>query len=130
MDNVGTDSEQLLNEYASHRSEAAFAEIVERHVDLVYGTARRIGNGDAHFAADVTQVVFRDLAAKSTQVARQGFVAGWLYRHCCFVAWKLIRTDQRRQKREQAAMELTENNPNDSSIDPADLHRFLDQAMA
>jgi len=33
---------ELLERYAEHKSDAAFAEIVERHVDLVFGTALRL----------------------------------------------------------------------------------------
>jgi len=35
---------QLLREYASHRSEQAFSELVRRHVDFVYSTALRLVN--------------------------------------------------------------------------------------
>ena len=41
MVNDQTDS-QLLCAYAERRSEAAFAELVRRHVDLVYSAALRM----------------------------------------------------------------------------------------
>jgi len=41
-----TDDAELLRRYATDRSEAAFAELVRRHVDLVYSTALRQMGGD------------------------------------------------------------------------------------
>ena len=46
------DDASLLRAYADQKSEAAFAELVRRHIDLVYGAALRRTGGDAHAAAD------------------------------------------------------------------------------
>ena len=45
-----TDSQQLLADYAANGSERAFQELVARYVDLVYSTAIRLVDGDAHRA--------------------------------------------------------------------------------
>lgn len=99
-------SEQLLREYAQTKSEAAFAEIVRRHVDLVYGSALRLLREPAA-AEDVTQTTFAELALTAKQFAPGMAVAGWLYRHACFTALKTLRGDRRRQSREIAASTMT-----------------------
>jgi len=52
-----TDDLILLREYAQSNSEAAFATIVSRYVNLVYSVALR-QVGDSHMAEEVTQAVF------------------------------------------------------------------------
>jgi DNA-directed RNA polymerase specialized sigma24 family protein len=56
------DDLELLRRYAEEHSEAAFSEIVRRHLNLVYSAALRIVGGGAHMAEDVAQIVFGDLA--------------------------------------------------------------------
>ena len=75
-------SEQLLRSYADEKCERAFAELVERHINVVYGAALRQVRGDADLARDIVQSVFTDLARKGSRVS--GSVGGWLYRHTCF----------------------------------------------
>ncbi len=38
---MSTDDQQLIRDYAAEGSQAAFATLVSRHVDLVYSAARR-----------------------------------------------------------------------------------------
>lgn len=102
------DDLQLLRRYASDGSEAAFRELVERHVNLVYSTAlRRVGN-DAHLAQDVSQLVFTDFARKAPMLPRNVVLAGWLHRATRFAAAQLMRSNQRRQRREQEALAMNE----------------------
>ena len=101
-----TDDGQLLQQYTRERSESAFGELVTRHIDLVYSVALRVAGGDSHLAQDVTQTVFLDLARKPGSVPRDAVLAGWLHRHAWFTAAKMVRTERRRQIREQTAMEM------------------------
>jgi RNA polymerase sigma factor (sigma-70 family) len=101
-----TDDEQLLQQYRREGSESAFGELVTRHIDLVYSAALRVAGGDSHLAQDVTQTVFVDLARKARSLPRDVILAGWLYRHAWFTAAKMVRTERRRQTREQTAMEM------------------------
>lgn len=64
MNSTSSDSE-LLCRYAGEKSEAAFAELVRRYLDLVYSAALRQLRGDPHRAQDVAQVVFAALARKA-----------------------------------------------------------------
>ena len=66
--NAQTD-QQLLRDYAGSHSEAAFGELVRRHIDLVYSAALRMVC-DSHQAEDVTQGVFVALAQNARQSAR------------------------------------------------------------
>ena len=98
--NMTPDSE-LLRRYADTRSEEAFAELVRRHVNLVYSAALRQVNGDVHLAQDVAQTVFTDLARKAVSLLRRSTLTGWLYTSAHFAAAKAVRTEQRRHAREQ-----------------------------
>lgn len=51
------DDAVLLHRYAAERDESAFAELVQRHLPLVYGAALRQLNGATHRAEEVTQAV-------------------------------------------------------------------------
>src|SRR5690348_15191462 len=100
------DTQQLLAEYVSHGSDAAFRELVNRYINLVYSAAIRLVNGDAHLAQDVAQTVFADLARKASSLSKETMLGGWLHRHTCFVAANLMRRERRRQSRERQAAEM------------------------
>ena len=95
---------ELLRRYAGTKSEEAFAELVRRHVNLVYSAALRQVNGDAHLAQDVAQTVFTDLARKAASLARRATLTGWLYTSAHFAAAKIVRTENRRRDREEKFM--------------------------
>jgi RNA polymerase sigma factor (sigma-70 family) len=100
---VRTEDAELLNRYAAEQSEAAFAELTRRHVDLVHSAAVRLMNGDLHAAQDVTQQVFTEVARQAKRLARHPALVGWLYTTTRQMASRMNRTVQRRQAREQEA---------------------------
>ncbi|MEI9961544.1 MAG: sigma factor [Limisphaerales bacterium] len=103
-----TPDNELLRHYAKTNSQDAFAELVKRHVNLVYSAALRQINGDEHLAKDIAQSVFTDLARKAASLSRRESLTGWLYTSTHFSAAKMIRTEQRRHAREQEAHTMRE----------------------
>ncbi len=51
-----TDDAELLRQYVEARSEGAFAELVQRHLPMVYSAALRQVGGDAELAKNVAQI--------------------------------------------------------------------------
>jgi DNA-directed RNA polymerase specialized sigma24 family protein len=90
---------ELLRRYAEEGCEDAFAELVGRHIDLVYHAALRQLGGDAHRAKDVSQAVFALVARKAHALSRHGALAGWLHTTTRLTARRVIRNEQRRLAR-------------------------------
>ncbi|MGC4073737.1 MAG: TonB family protein [Nibricoccus sp.] len=102
------DDAELLRCYAAERSEEAFAELVRRHIGLVYQAAARQLGGDTHLAQDVAQAVFTDLARKAGSLQGHRVLAGWLYTSTRYAAAQVVRAEQRRRKREAEAHRMNE----------------------
>jgi RNA polymerase sigma factor (sigma-70 family) len=123
------DDAELLRRFAEERSETAFAELVQRRLDLVYSIALRTTGGDAHRAQDAAQRVFIDLARKATALAHRPALTGWLYRSAQFAARDLMRAERRRHAREAAAHAM--NSPaGDHDPTWSDIRPMLDEILA
>ena len=106
-----TDDLILLREYARNNSEAAFATIVSRYVNLVYSVALR-QVCDPHMAEEVTQAVFVILARKADSLGDKTILPGWLCRTARYASANARTTQRRRQLREQEAyMQKISNAP-------------------
>lgn len=117
----------LLREFLDHRSEAAFATLVQRHLGLVYGVALR-ELGDAHLAQDVSQAVFVLLTRKAEAFDSRLILPGWLHRTAVFLA-RRVRRDQVQRVRLEREM-LPMMNPPDSDHAPWEvLAPHLDDAL-
>jgi RNA polymerase sigma factor (sigma-70 family) len=119
----------LARKYAAGDSEPAFAELVRRHINLVYSVALRCV-GNAADAQDVTQAVFIILAQKAAGLRERTVLTGWLYETTRFTALRFLRTKNRRQFREQEAyMQSTLDESNPDSVWQR-LAPLLEDAMA
>jgi RNA polymerase sigma factor (sigma-70 family) len=121
----------LLRRYAEEKSEAAFAVLVRRHLDLVYSVALRQVGGSTHLAEEVAQVVFAALARKAGALARRPVLGGWLYRTAQFTAVDVVRAESRRRARETEALHMQDQAMNGGGdVDWEKLRPVLDGAMA
>ena len=105
---------ELVRQFARENSEAAFTELVRRHLNLVYSVALRWA-GNAGDAQDVTQAVFIILARKAASLREKTLLTGWLYETTRFTAARLLRTNARRHAREQEAFMQSTLNESDLS---------------
>ena len=99
------DDWQLLRSYACNDSQDAFAEIVSRHVNLVYSAALRQVR-ETELARDVTQLVFANLARRAKSLKPKGTLGGWLYRDASLTSREILRRERRRVVREQEAVAM------------------------
>jgi RNA polymerase sigma factor (sigma-70 family) len=123
-----TPDSELLRRFAKTNSEDTFAELVKRHMNLVYSAALRQVGGDTHLAQDVAQTVFTDLARKASSLSHRETLTGWLYTSAHFAAAKIARTENRRHDREGKFM----REPIHETVPEADWEKLrptLDEVM-
>src|SRR5262245_1599695 len=121
---------ELLRDYRRNNSEAAFTELAQRHVNLVYSAALR-HVGIAADAEEITQAVFVILARKAAGLRPDVILEAWLYETTRFTALGFLRGERRRQFREQEAY-MQSTIQESGSTDPVwnQLAPLLDEAMA
>src|SRR5688572_22140618 len=120
----------LLEAFAATRDQQAFASLVNRYIQLVYGCARR-QVGDAHLAEDATQAVFILLARRARSIDA-ATLPGWLVRTTRFVARDLLKQERRRRARERSAGKAMEMNAacSDTSSEWKEIAPVLDDGLA
>jgi uncharacterized protein (TIGR03435 family) len=96
------DDHELLADYTRTGSEAAFAVLIARYVNLVHSAAWRF-TGNPHHAEEITQAVFIILARKAGGLRRGTVLSGWLYQTARLTAANFVKGEIRRQRREQEA---------------------------
>ena len=105
----------LLREYATENSEAAFSTLVQRKIDLVHSAAVRQVR-DAALAEDITQTVFIALATKASSFRSGANISAWLYRATQFATANVLKSKRRREKREKTAAEMETLTSDDDRI--------------
>ena len=125
-----SDSE-LLRAYcrSNSDSEAAFAELVRRHLDAVYSSASRRLRGDAAGAADLTQMVFSELARKAGSLVQHPALIAWLFTTTRQMAHRKLRDEVRRRRRELEASAQKAATHETSDPDWCQVSPILDSAL-
>ena len=118
------DDHDLLALYARESSELAFSALVSRYLNLVYSVALR-KTADAGAAEEIAQAVFIVLAKKAGGLSRRVVLSGWLYHTTRLTAANYVRSEIRRQKREQEAFMQIDDAETWQNIAP-----LLEDAMA
>lgn len=118
--------QDLLSKFVRERSQEAFAEIVRRHIDTVYASARRQVR-DAQLADDVTQAVFIVLMRKAKSLRPEVPLIGWLLKTTYFASRDALKAEMRRRKYEQRAAAM-QNETQQTTI--PDISPDLDIAIA
>jgi RNA polymerase sigma factor (sigma-70 family) len=120
---------EQLQRFSREGEQSAFAEVVRRHLDLVFGTAMRKVE-DAGGAEEIAQNVFAALARKAWQFAPDDSLPARLHKTALLESKAWLRGELRRRRREQTAAELgtTMNSPEKQPAFQA-LVPLLDEAL-
>lgn len=116
--------QQLLNRYQHQHDADAFAEIVARHGQLVYATARRLVPADAE---DIAQAVLLLLSQQAGPICSQPSLAGWLYQATRYCARNVVKMRRRREHHEREAATMQSEA---QSVEGTDLRESLDDGLA
>jgi RNA polymerase sigma factor (sigma-70 family) len=117
---------ELLARYTRQHAEDAFAELVRRHLGLVYSAALRQVRSP-QLAEEVGQSVFTDLARSAAKLKPDTVLTAWLYQITRRTAIDVVRREASRQLREQIATEM--NAMNATTADWTHIEPLLDEAM-
>ena len=123
-----TDDSALLRDYCQNQSPDAFAELVTRHINLVYSVALRYV-GNPHHAEEITQAVFIILAKKASSLRHDKALSSWLFQATHLTANNFIRSETRRHRREQEAYMQSISDPPETAV-WKEIAPLLDTAVA
>ncbi len=117
------DEMNLLRKWTANRDRQALGELIRRHIDFVYATARRQVR-DAHLAEDVTQAVFILLLQKAHRIKNEAAMTSWLFTTTRFAAANALKVLRRRRYYENHATQHADHEQTDDES-----LALLDQAI-
>lgn len=117
---------QFAREPRTPSGQDAFTTLVNRHLGLVYSAALRQVRSP-HLAEEVSQSVFTNLARHATKLAPDTVLTAWLYQVTRHTAIDVVRSEARRQAREQISLQMSAIN--ESTTDWTHIEPLLDEAM-
>ncbi len=121
------DDHTLLSRFAKAKDEAAFTELVRRHLDLVYGVCLR-RTGSRSLAEELVQNVFASLARKAGSLKPEVLVVGWLHRAAHLESLSAFRSESSRLRKMKNYMDhLSDFDPEPDRF--REISPFLDQAL-
>lgn len=122
------DDNALLRQFIEEKSDDAFAALVKRHIHFVYSIALR-QTAHPQMAEEITQAAFIILARKAAGLRHEKALSSWLFQTTRLTANNLLRSEIRRQNREQEAfMQSALNEPENASWQQ--IAPLLDEAVA
>lgn len=124
MDNP---DQHLLERYCRSGDQAAFGEVLRRHLNLVYSAALRQVRSPL-LAEEVAQSVFTHLARRARFLAPDIILPAWLWQVARRMAINVARREARHRHREHLAYELAAMNTADA--DWTGIEPLLDEALA
>lgn len=107
--------QELLKKYVSVSDQAAFSELVRRHMSMVYATIWRL-TGDEGISEEGTQNVFVILAKKAAQCCRVVNLGGWLHQCARNEARNMNRKRSLRKEKEVEAYAMMESEKEGVSV--------------
>jgi RNA polymerase sigma factor (sigma-70 family) len=119
---------QLLERFAAHRDERAFAELLKRHGGLVYAVCRNILRHE-HDAEDAFQGTFLVLARRAGAIQEAKAVGSWLYRVAYRVAMKARQAAERRREHEGRVARPIEGDRAGGELAWRELQSMLDEEL-
>ncbi len=123
------DDSTLLRRFADQKSQEAFAELVRRHIGLVFHAALRRTGGRHDLAQDIVQQVFLSLAKHASALSRHVNLVGWLYTSTRFAANHAFRAEFRRRNYEATAHAMNPPEPEHPEVDWSEVRPMLDEVM-
>ena len=123
---MNASDQELIRQFIREHSEDAFAQLVSRHLNLVFSAALRQVRSP-QLAEEVCQSVFANLACHAPKLKTNTVLTAWLYQVTRNASIDVVRREARRQEREQIAVQMSQiySDPSEwTQIEP-----LLDEAM-